>query len=129
MFWHDFIDKIPICGISSFESHVPSCDPALAGSLARRSRERLRPGARAIRLRARLHAAPGGPTRARTARGAPFTLDELDARFAALYRDLEASGLCRRRPDVPPIVAKVVWLRAQQQYIEWLARAAVRRLP
>ncbi len=59
----------------------------------------------------------------RLARPQPFTLEELDERFHALFRDLEQSGVCTRSPDVQPIVPKVQWLRTQQVTIEKLANA------
>ncbi len=55
-------------------------------------------------------------------RGKPFSLEELDQRFQALFRQLVEDGSCRREPDAPPLIKREEWLQAQQVTIERLAR-------
>ncbi|MGD2207507.1 MAG: hypothetical protein PVH17_12095 [Anaerolineae bacterium] len=52
--------------------------------------------------------------------GQAMTLEELDAEFTAVLDDLEEDGFCRRMPDLPPLVPKETWLRAQQEFINRL---------
>jgi hypothetical protein len=54
--------------------------------------------------------------------GATFTLDDLDQRFQALFKQLADSGVCRRGKDLPPLVSKEQWLQAQWATIQRLAR-------
>ncbi len=54
--------------------------------------------------------------------GATFTLDDLDRRFQTLLKRLEEDGTCRRGEDLPPIVTKEQWLRAQLVAVQKLAR-------
>jgi len=51
-----------------------------------------------------------------------FTLDELDQRFQALFKQFEESGTCVREVDTPPSVSKDIWLSAQLKTIERLSR-------
>ncbi len=57
----------------------------------------------------------------RLARGAPFTPEELDERFQALFQQLVNDGTCVRGTDAPAIVGKEMWLKSQQVAIERLA--------
>lgn len=54
-------------------------------------------------------------------RGTAYSLDELDQRFQSLFTDLVNDGLCTRGPDTTPLVAKEMWLQAQQSVIGRLA--------
>jgi hypothetical protein len=51
------------------------------------------------------------------AQGRTLTLDELDAEFVALMDELVAGGFCQHLQDLPPLVSKTTWLRAQQEAI------------
>jgi hypothetical protein len=54
------------------------------------------------------------------AQGHTLTLDELDVEFTALMDELVAGGFCLRLQDLPPLVPKTTWLRAQQVTIQKL---------
>ena len=54
--------------------------------------------------------------------GATFTLDDLDHRYQTLLRQLEDTGVFRRDEDLPPIITRELWLRAQLTTIQKLAR-------
>ena len=51
-----------------------------------------------------------------------FSLAALDARYQVLLQELEASGLYTHEEDLPPIVPKDQWLKAQLVTIEKLSR-------
>ena len=54
--------------------------------------------------------------------GIALSLDALDIRYQALLQELETSGLYTREEDLPPIVPKDQWLKAQLVTIEKLSR-------